>query len=325
MVRGTVGYPQAATVKLAAGGRVTAVAVVEGGRLREGQTVLRVDGRPVVAVGGRFPFWRDLAAGATGEDVRQLERMLARTGHRPGRVDDRFTSSTRAALRRWQNAHGLGVDGVFRVGDTLVASLPARVGAVKVAVGDFATAGTDAVTLTDATQSVQVDLTPGERARVAAGQRAIVEVTATGVRLDGTVRQVSSTLVTGTSGSAGSAGSSAGSGSSGGSGDGSGSGSGGQQNTGRYPARITLAGDAGPVDGVDARVTIVRAETAGVLTVPVAAVVLNGQGNPVVRVLTNGATVVRPVRTGLTEGAYVQVSGDLREGQSVILADGGPS
>ncbi|MEO7895967.1 MAG: hypothetical protein ABIR65_01595, partial [Pseudolysinimonas sp.] len=50
-----------------------------------GQALYEVDGRPVIAVRGDRPFWRDLGTGITdGPDVAQLETALTELGYGSG-------------------------------------------------------------------------------------------------------------------------------------------------------------------------------------------------------------------------------------------------
>jgi LysM repeat protein len=58
---------------------------------------------------------RELGVGSVGWDVSVLEFRLARNGFRPGAIDGRFTTATAAAVRRYQSARGLLVDGIAGV------------------------------------------------------------------------------------------------------------------------------------------------------------------------------------------------------------------
>ncbi|MEU3460949.1 peptidoglycan-binding protein [Streptomyces sp. NPDC006733] len=65
----------------------------------DGKVLLEVSGRPVFALRGALPVYRDLKPGATGGDVAQLQRSLGELGHRSG--DDpagTFGPGTKAAL-----------------------------------------------------------------------------------------------------------------------------------------------------------------------------------------------------------------------------------
>ncbi|MEU6789383.1 peptidoglycan-binding protein [Nonomuraea angiospora] len=70
------------------------------GPLREGQTLMQVNGRPVFALQGKKPMYRPLVPGTEGKDVEQLQRALRvkRTGV--------FDAATVAAVRRWYAKRG---------------------------------------------------------------------------------------------------------------------------------------------------------------------------------------------------------------------------
>lgn len=53
-----------------------------------------------------------LQIGSKGQDVVQLQQLLAAAGFDPGTVDGIFGSRTKSATMRFQQAHGLAVDGV---------------------------------------------------------------------------------------------------------------------------------------------------------------------------------------------------------------------
>ena len=55
---------------------------------------------------------RQLARGARGEDVRQMQERLKAHGIDPGPIDGQFGPLTQAAVRRFQEAQGLGTDGI---------------------------------------------------------------------------------------------------------------------------------------------------------------------------------------------------------------------
>lgn len=66
-----------------------------------------------------------LSQGSTGTFVRRLQRALASVGIDPGPIDGIFGTLTDAAVRRFQGAQGLQVDGI--VGPRTWAALPAAV------------------------------------------------------------------------------------------------------------------------------------------------------------------------------------------------------
>lgn len=114
IVRGTVASAQAVQVTPAvAGGEgaaapvVTKVAVRQGDRVDAGRMLLEVSGRPVFALPGALPVYRDLKPGATGDDVKQLQKALSGLGHGSG--SDRagtFGAGTKAALSSFYRSIG---------------------------------------------------------------------------------------------------------------------------------------------------------------------------------------------------------------------------
>ena len=75
-------------------------------RLREGDVMLSASGRPVFALQGENPAYRDLVPGTSGQDVRQLEQALARLGFDPGPVDGRYDERTGTAVAKWYTSAG---------------------------------------------------------------------------------------------------------------------------------------------------------------------------------------------------------------------------
>lgn len=93
-----------------------------------GTVLLHVDERPVVLVEGAVPSYRDLSAGAVGEDVRQLQAHLHAAGHLRPAPNGTFGSDTARAVVAWQRSLGVPADGVVRAGDVVFApDLPGRV------------------------------------------------------------------------------------------------------------------------------------------------------------------------------------------------------
>lgn len=88
---------------------VTAVKAEQGKEIRPGTVILEVSGRPLFALPGGKPAYRDLRPGAKGEDVAQLQKALKGLGHDPGEYDGRFGAGTKAALRALYEAIGYEV------------------------------------------------------------------------------------------------------------------------------------------------------------------------------------------------------------------------
>ncbi|WP_146115350.1 peptidoglycan-binding protein [Microbacterium sp. MYb62] len=82
-VRGTVSYSNVTNVTLTDTGSkvVTKAPVVSGARVSAGSVVAELNGQPVFALPGSFPFYRDLRAGDRGPDVRALQNALSAAGY----------------------------------------------------------------------------------------------------------------------------------------------------------------------------------------------------------------------------------------------------
>lgn len=72
----------------------------------EGDVMLTASGRPVFAIQGDAPAYRDLTPGTGGDDVAQLEGALKRLGFDPGAVDGKYDQRTGAAVAKWYAAKG---------------------------------------------------------------------------------------------------------------------------------------------------------------------------------------------------------------------------
>ncbi|MEV7008864.1 peptidoglycan-binding protein [Streptosporangium sp. NPDC051022] len=70
------------------------------GTITEGAVVMEVNGRPVFVFSGKVPMHRGLGPGASGADVRQLQKALRRLGHRVP-VTGVFDQATIAAVSRF--------------------------------------------------------------------------------------------------------------------------------------------------------------------------------------------------------------------------------
>lgn len=78
---------------------VTALKSSQGAEVNEGEVVAEVSGRPVIILRGDTPFYRTLAAEATGRDVTMLQNALGRILGRPVAATGVFDAQTRRAIR----------------------------------------------------------------------------------------------------------------------------------------------------------------------------------------------------------------------------------
>ena len=111
IVRGTVRYSDPISVTLAPsllrpGTPLVSSPPKKSTKLSEGDVALVVSGRPVFAVVGASPGYRDLGPGTSGVDVQQLETMLAQKGFDPGPVDGVFDAATSSAVAAWYRSAG---------------------------------------------------------------------------------------------------------------------------------------------------------------------------------------------------------------------------
>ncbi len=77
-----------------------------GDLIEEGDVIVEVAGRPVIALQGDLPVFRNLIPTLEGPDVRQLEQALVRLGYDPGDVDEVYTPTTGAAVEQLYRDRG---------------------------------------------------------------------------------------------------------------------------------------------------------------------------------------------------------------------------
>jgi hypothetical protein len=113
VVRGTAAASRTSEIAPAAGGAdgvepvVTKLPLKPGATVREGTVLMEVSGRPVIALRGATPVYRDLKPGTRGEDVRQLQAALRSLGHGTGGdASGAFGAGTKAALAALYRALG---------------------------------------------------------------------------------------------------------------------------------------------------------------------------------------------------------------------------
>jgi hypothetical protein len=82
-----------------------------GAAIAEGGVMFEVSGRPVFALRGDLPMYRQLAPGSTGPDVLQLETALETLGFPPGTVDEIYDAGTEAALDAFYQSKGYESEG----------------------------------------------------------------------------------------------------------------------------------------------------------------------------------------------------------------------
>jgi len=267
-----------------------------------GGVLYRVDNRPVLLLCGTVPAYRALRVGGRGPDVRQLNRNLHRLGYDTDahvRIDpgeSAFTSKTEQALRVLQRKKGVGVTGELATDDAVFLPETVRIAKVTGQVGAPAQPGAPVLSATSDKLHVRVDLDASQQGEVKKGDR--VQITLPG-----------NTPVTGRVASFGRIAQAE---------------QGSQASAATIPTFIDLDHPA-KAAGLDQAPVDVDITTKGVdnaLSVPVTALVgKSGGGFAVEAVRAGGRRELVAVKLGLfdTGGGRVQVDGDLRAGDSVVV------
>lgn len=299
---GTLGHGDALTVP-AGQGTVTRVAAVDT-EVTRGTELDRLDERPVTALLGVVPMYRDLGPGDYGVDVEQLEANLAALGYTGFTADDEYTDNTAEAVGEWQE--DLGRDETGRVGRGDVVFLPegGRVGTVHAEVGASVTPGTPVLDVTGTDQVATLEVDVADRDLLSVGA-AVTVVLPDGAEAAGTVPASTGTVAPPAGAGAGAA----------------------EEDATAADAvvevEVTLAA---PVDsalaGSPVDVVLTVGELADVLVVPVTALLaLAGGGYGLELVGADGTTSVVPVEPGLFADGRVEVTGDgIAEGDVVGVA-----
>ncbi len=298
---GRLDYSGAYTMVGQRSGTVTA-APVPGQVIKRGQRAYAVDQRPIPLLYGSVPFYRRLAPGSQGADVRQLEQNLDALGYRGMTVDDSYTSGTARAVRRWQEDLGVTATGTVEPGDSVVATGQVRVDTVAVLVGAVAQPGAEVLTATGTGHSAFVNLPLASRAYARQGQQVGIELP-NGRSVSGKVVAIGSAAANRPASSDGTAGQSAGQTSP-------------CQGT-SCPQSVTVeaqvespVAELGGLDQGPVSVTFSAETRRGVLSVPIAALTIGPGGDFAVVVVDDAERRVVPVQTGLFTSGRVEVSGD---------------
>jgi peptidoglycan hydrolase-like protein with peptidoglycan-binding domain len=269
-----------------------------------GGVLYRVDDRPVVLLCGTVPAYRALHVGLQGRDVRQLNRNLHQLGYDtaahvridPG--DSAFTSKTEQALRALQHKKGLDVTGGLATDDAVFLPEAIRVAKVTGQLGGSARPGTPVLQATSDTLHVQVNLDPSQQGEVKKGDHAQITLpgnTPVAGRVAGFGRVAQTPA-----------------------------GQGSQAAAATIPTFISLddPATAGGLDQAPVQVDITTKGVDNALSVPVTALVgKSGGGFAVEVVRAGGRRELVAVTLGLfdTGGGRVQVEGELRAGESVVV------
>jgi Putative peptidoglycan binding domain len=296
---GTLGYGERQELGLRIEGTLTALAE-EGAVLDRGALVATADDVPVHLLLGGIPQWRAFSTAMTdGPDVRQLEENLLALGYGTASSsfpDNDFNWVTREAVEDWQAAQGVTEDGRIELGEVLVLPAPVRVAERLVALG--APTGQEPVLAVTGTERlVTLDVETGDAALFVPEAPATVELP-DGSEVPARVRAVGTVVSAGEE----------------------------DEQTGEEgeaTIEVTVALDdpaaAGALVEAPVDVEVVTEAAAGVLAVPVQALLALAEGGYAVERAEGGATTLVPVELGAEADGLVEVTGDLSEGDQVVV------
>jgi hypothetical protein len=273
-----------------------------GDRVDCGDVLFRVNDHPVLLLCGSTPAYRSLSKGDSGPDVTELNANLVHLGYAtrshldPSAHD--FSPETPSALEKLQSRLGEGQTGSLQLGQVVFLPEPVRIANVSGELGGSARPGAQALNATSDTLEVQLALDPSQQGEVTKGDRAQITLpgnTSVTGKVDrlGRVAQIPA----GQNSSAGAA---------------------------TIPAYISLdhPEQARGLDKAPVQVEITTRGVVNALNVPVTAIVgKSGGGFAVEIVRAGGKRQLAVVKLGLFDaaGGRVQVEGDLREGDRVVV------
>lgn len=292
---GTVGYGNKTTLPIEATGLVTE-SPESGALLQPGDTVVRVEDRPVTLALGTQPLYRELRRVPSGErddagdrlglqegvDVEQLQNFLLGAGFDDkGRLeaDGTFGITTERAVEDWQRSVGHAATGKVDRSQLVFIAGPVRI--------DSAPAVGESFSSVDATSNV-----PTVSTSVTSKQRPFFEVGSSvalesgGATATGTVTSLKRTV--------------------------------GDDGSTRYDAEIQLD-DGEDLGGAEtAKVIASRTTASGVLTVPVRALIALAEGGWAVQVDTPGGPTLTAVELGDVVDGLAEITG-VDEGTELVV------
>jgi hypothetical protein len=293
---GTLGFGEQTEVSRNGEGTVTALPAL-GTVVDRGQTMVEVDGLAIPLWFGDRPLWRALDGNATdGADVQEVEANLVALGHATSAtltVDDDWTAATTTAVKKWQDALGREETGVIAPGDVVVQPGAVRIAAHPTPVGS--PAGGPVAKVTTATRRVTVDLEATKQSLVAKDQPVKVELP-DGTLLDATISSVGTVATAQDTGD--------------------------PENPGEPTVEVVVAladpTQAGTLDEAPVSVQVVTSAASDVLAVPVDALLALAEGGYAVDRAAGDGGLVR-VETGAFADGWVEITGDLAEGDEVVV------
>ncbi len=271
--------------------------------MNRGDVLYRVDNKPVILFYGSTPLFRSLGTPPTppktaesGPDVKVVKQNLVALGYLSSATNDKVTSATVKAIKKWQKSLDLDETGVIDPATVVVLSGSVRVDSLKLALGDAG--GADVLGVTSVEKVVTMPVDADSAQGITAGAKVKLALP-NGKSATGTIRSVSTDAAAPPS-------------------DGS------PADGGKKPqviATIALDNqsastglDSGPVT-----VTIPGPSRKNVLVVPVAALLALREGGYAVQVVTGTTTSLVGVKTGMFADGTVEITGTgLQPGMKVV-------
>jgi peptidoglycan hydrolase-like protein with peptidoglycan-binding domain len=299
-VDGTLGYAGNYSIVNHRSGTITSLPAV-GQIVKQGQTLYRIDGFPVILLYGSTPAYRDLRQGESGADVQQLNAALVALGYASeaelSPSADKFGWRTRVAVKKLQADLGVEQTGMLALGTVVFQPRAVRITVVSGTLG--APAGPGALlTATSTRHQVSIQLDAAQQSEVKVGDPVTITLpdsTTTHGRVS-SVGKVASTPSNGSDSST---------------------------PTIEVKIRLLHQAAAGQLDQAPVVVLITTASVKNALVVPVNALLaLAGGGYAVEAVNAAGVHRLVPVTLGQFDDAdgLVQVSGSgLWAGQRIVV------
>ena len=190
-VSGQLGYGAERALAGRKGGTITGLPE-QGAVVDRGKPVYWSDAKPVPLFYGSLPLYRDLEAGMpNGPDVKVVEENLAALGFNDfGTPDEKFTSYTASAIKKWQKALGLEQNGKLGQGDVIVQPGAIRVSALAAQLG--APAAGDLMKVTGTERAVTVELETNKQRLAKVGEKVELSIPG-GKPTTGTIQSVTKT------------------------------------------------------------------------------------------------------------------------------------
>jgi hypothetical protein len=300
-VDGTLGYGDSQTMSAGSPGTVVSLPEV-GATVARGGSMITVDDHQLPLFYGTVPLWRDLSIFSTdGPDIQQLEENLVALGFADGlelAVDQHFDGDTQVAVQRWQDSVHEPQTAVVAKGDLVFRAGPVRIKERKVMVGDEVQPGVPALVTTGTDRAVSVRLDADRQSMAKTGDKVQIDLPG-GTTVAGTVAIVGTVATKDES-----------------------NGAPGDGGTAKITVTVTLddPAAAGRLDEAPVRVKLTKSTAKHVLAVPVTALLALREGGYAVEVEANAKRSLVGVDLGAAADGWVQVTGNVHEGDVVVVA-----